>query len=153
MNIQVANVLSDVSGVTGQAIIQAILADERDPQKLAAFRDPRVKASEKEIARSLEGSAFKARNRARRDTGGAVNVAETVGLIEAAGAMFRLEEEKVRVWYPDDERREELAAQIGLLRERFANPKRRYGWPIEILIEHLAQVGVTVVLESQPKEG
>ena len=56
MNIQMANVLSDVSGVTGQAIIRAILAGERDPQKLAAFRDPRVKASEKEIARSLEGN-------------------------------------------------------------------------------------------------
>src|SRR5580700_10193454 len=56
MNIQVANVLSDVSGVTGQAIIQAILAGERNPQKLAAFRDPRVKASEKEIAQSLEGT-------------------------------------------------------------------------------------------------
>src|SRR5260370_26890105 len=56
MNIQVANVLSDVSGVTGQAIIQAILAGERNPQKLAAFRDLRVKASEKEIARSLEGN-------------------------------------------------------------------------------------------------
>jgi transposase len=56
MNIQIANVLSDVSGVTGQAIIHAILAGERDPQKLAAFRDPRVKASEKEIARSLEGN-------------------------------------------------------------------------------------------------
>src|ERR1700731_339211 len=56
MNIQMANVLSDVSGVTGQAIIQAILAGERDPQKLAAFRDPRVKASEKVIARSLEGN-------------------------------------------------------------------------------------------------
>jgi hypothetical protein len=53
---QLANVLSDVSGVTGQAIIKAILAGERDPQKLAAFRDPRVKASEKDIARSLEGN-------------------------------------------------------------------------------------------------
>jgi len=56
MNIQMANMLSDVSGVTGQAIIHAILAGERDPQKLAALRDPRVKASEKEIARSLEGN-------------------------------------------------------------------------------------------------
>ncbi len=53
---QLANVLSDVSGVTGQAIIKSILAGERNPQKLAAFRDPRVKASEKEIARSLEGN-------------------------------------------------------------------------------------------------
>jgi transposase len=56
MNMQLANVLSDVSGVTGQAIIKSILAGERNPQKLAAFRDPRVKASEKEIARSLEGN-------------------------------------------------------------------------------------------------
>jgi len=56
MNMQLANVLSDVSGVTGQTIIKAILAGERDPQKLAAFRDPRVKASEKDIARSLEGN-------------------------------------------------------------------------------------------------
>ena len=55
MNLQLANVLSDVSGVTGQAIIKAILAGERDPHKLAAFRDCRVKASEEEIARSLEG--------------------------------------------------------------------------------------------------
>jgi len=56
MNVQLANVLSDVSGVTGQAIIKAILAGERDPHQLAAFRDWRVKASEEEIARSLEGN-------------------------------------------------------------------------------------------------
>jgi transposase len=56
MNIQLANVLSDVSGMTGQAIIKAILAGERDPLKLAEFRDKRVKASEDVIARSLEGN-------------------------------------------------------------------------------------------------
>jgi len=56
MNMQLANVLSDGTGVTGQAIIKAILAGERDPQRLAAFRDPGVKASEKDIARSLEGN-------------------------------------------------------------------------------------------------
>src|ERR1700757_1823188 len=55
MNIQLGNVLSDVSGVTGQAILKAILAGERDPHKLAALRDPRVRAREEEIARSLEG--------------------------------------------------------------------------------------------------
>ena len=42
--------------MTGQAIIKAILAGERDPHELAAFRDHRVKASEEEIARSLEGN-------------------------------------------------------------------------------------------------
>src|ERR1700737_2669143 len=56
MNIQLANALSDISGVTGQAIIKAILGGQRDPKKLAEFRNPRVKASEKEIARSLEGN-------------------------------------------------------------------------------------------------
>jgi transposase len=56
MNIQLGNVLSDVSGVTGQAILKAILAGERDPHKLAALRDPRVKASEEQIARYLEGN-------------------------------------------------------------------------------------------------
>jgi transposase len=56
MNLQLANVLSDLSGMTGQAIIKAILRGERDPHKLAEFRDPRVKASEEQIARSLEGN-------------------------------------------------------------------------------------------------
>jgi transposase len=56
MNIQLANALSDISGVTGQAIIKAILGGQRDPKKLAEFRNPRVKASEEEIARSLEGN-------------------------------------------------------------------------------------------------
>src|SRR2546430_1498123 len=45
MNVQLANVLSDISGVTGQAIIKAILAGERNPHKLAEFRDPRDRKS------------------------------------------------------------------------------------------------------------
>ena len=56
MNLQLANVLTDISGATGQAIIKAILAGERDAHKLAEFRDPRVKASEEQIAQSLEGN-------------------------------------------------------------------------------------------------
>jgi hypothetical protein len=56
MNIQLANVLSDLSGMTGQAIVKAILAGERDPYQLAALRNWRVKASAEEIARSLEGN-------------------------------------------------------------------------------------------------
>lgn len=56
MNIQLANVISDLSGLTGQTIVRAIAAGERDPQKLAQLRDPRVQASPKEIAKSLEGN-------------------------------------------------------------------------------------------------
>ena len=56
MNIQLANVLSDISGVTGQVIIQAILAGQRDAHKLAELGDPRVRAREEQIARYLEGN-------------------------------------------------------------------------------------------------
>jgi transposase len=56
MNLQLANVLSDISGMSGQAIIKAILVGERDPHELASLCDCRVKASEEEIARSLEGN-------------------------------------------------------------------------------------------------
>jgi hypothetical protein len=56
MNVQLANVISDISGLTGQAIIRAIVAGERNPLKLAALSDPRVHASREEIAKSLEGN-------------------------------------------------------------------------------------------------
>src|ERR1700688_1725752 len=56
MNVQLANVISDISGVSGQAIITAILQGERDPYKLANLIDYRVKASREEVARSLEGN-------------------------------------------------------------------------------------------------
>lgn len=56
MNIQLANVISDLSGRTGQAIIRAILAGERDPRKLAALSDRRIHATKEEIAKSLEGN-------------------------------------------------------------------------------------------------
>jgi transposase len=56
MNLQLANVLSDISGWTGQAIIAAILQGERDPAKLAQLRDARVKASEAVICKSLQGN-------------------------------------------------------------------------------------------------
>lgn len=49
-----------------------------------------------------------------------MTVADVVTEIEAAGVAFRLEGEKVRVCYPDDERREELAGRIGLLRHQRA---------------------------------
>jgi transposase len=56
MNVQLANVLSDVAGKTGMRILRAIVAGEHDGRKLASFRDRRVKADEQTIARSLEGT-------------------------------------------------------------------------------------------------
>lgn len=56
MNIQLSQAISDVAGVTGQKIVRAILAGERNPMVLAAYRDSRIKASEEEIAASLQGT-------------------------------------------------------------------------------------------------
>ncbi len=56
MNLQLASVISDLSGVTGQKIVRAIVAGERDPRRLAELSDPRIHASKEEIAKSLEGN-------------------------------------------------------------------------------------------------
>jgi transposase len=56
MNIQLANVISDLSGWTGMRIVRAMLAGERDPQALAALSHPGIHASRDTIARSLEGT-------------------------------------------------------------------------------------------------
>ncbi len=56
MNVQLANTISDLSGVTGQAILRAIVAGTRDPWALATLRDPRIGASEAELAHSLQGT-------------------------------------------------------------------------------------------------
>src|ERR1700675_2261912 len=56
MNIQLANVISDISGMTGMAILRAIVSGERNPQALARLKNERIQASREEIAESLEGN-------------------------------------------------------------------------------------------------
>jgi transposase len=56
MNVQLSNAISDVAGVTGQKIVRAIVGGERSPEELASYRDARIKASEQEIAASLQGN-------------------------------------------------------------------------------------------------
>lgn len=55
MNVQLHQVLSDITGASGMRIIEAILQGERDPQKLAALADRRVRASRDTIAKALRG--------------------------------------------------------------------------------------------------
>jgi len=55
MNLQIHHVISDITGITGLRIIDAILAGERDPTKLAALRDGRIRASQETIRKSLVG--------------------------------------------------------------------------------------------------
>ena len=56
MNVQLDTVLSHLMGKTGQAILRAIVAGERDGVALAKLRDRRVKADEETVARSLRGN-------------------------------------------------------------------------------------------------
>ena len=56
MNVQLANVISDVVGVSGQKILRAIVAGERDGHVLGAMKDVRIRASTDEIAKSLQGN-------------------------------------------------------------------------------------------------
>jgi hypothetical protein len=56
MNVQLSQAVTDITGVTGQTIIWAILAGERDPAKLAALREPGCKKSEEEIGKALTGT-------------------------------------------------------------------------------------------------
>lgn len=56
MNIHLHNVISDITGVTGLAILRAILKGERNPAKLAEIRDSRCKQPIEVIKSSLEGN-------------------------------------------------------------------------------------------------
>ena len=56
MNLQLDSVLSDIMGKTGQAILRAIVAGERDGAELAKHRDGRVRADAQTIARALQGN-------------------------------------------------------------------------------------------------
>jgi len=56
MNLQLHHVISTVTGITGMKIIRAIVAGERDPDKLAAMRDVRCKESVETIRNALVGN-------------------------------------------------------------------------------------------------
>lgn len=56
MNVRLHRAVSDINGVTGMTILQAIVGGERDARKLAKLRDPRCRKSEKEIAEQLTGN-------------------------------------------------------------------------------------------------
>ena len=55
VNVKLHQVISDITGKTGTAIVEAIVGGERDPRKLAGLRDPRTRAGEAAISLSLEG--------------------------------------------------------------------------------------------------
>ena len=55
MNVKLQHVISNITGKTGMAIIEAIVAGQRDPRQLAKLRDRRIRADETTIAKSMQG--------------------------------------------------------------------------------------------------
>jgi transposase len=56
MNLQLHQVISDLTGETGMRILRRLVAGEPDPQQLAQERHPRIRASQEEIAQALTGT-------------------------------------------------------------------------------------------------
>jgi len=56
MNLQIHHVISDITGVTGLAIVDAIVAGNTNPKELAKLRDHRIKASVETVTKSLVGN-------------------------------------------------------------------------------------------------
>jgi hypothetical protein len=56
MNVHIHHVISDITGLTGLAIVDAIVGGQRDPLELAKLRDPHIKAGEETIRKSLVGN-------------------------------------------------------------------------------------------------
>ena len=56
MNVQLSNVISDITGESGLRIVEAILAGERDPERLASLCSIRIKATRQTVAKSLHGN-------------------------------------------------------------------------------------------------
>ncbi len=68
MNVKLTEVVSDITGLTGMAIIGAILEGQRDPIQLARLRHERCHHSEEQIALALEGT-WRARTSLRASAG------------------------------------------------------------------------------------
>jgi len=56
MHLKLTQVVSEITGVTGMAILKAIIAGERDPQRLAQLRNPHCHHAEDDIAKALQGT-------------------------------------------------------------------------------------------------
>lgn len=56
MNIKLHDVINDITGQTGSVIVKAIIDGERDPNRLASFRNSRIKCSKETLIKSLEGN-------------------------------------------------------------------------------------------------
>jgi transposase len=99
-NIKLDSVISDLMGVSGRKIIEALIAGQRDPAKLARLADPRVKASQETLRQALRGRVtrqhrFLLRLHLDQIDGLDAAIAKIDREVEAAIAPFRTAVEQV----------------------------------------------------------
>ena len=99
-NIKLDSVISDLMGVSGRKMIEALIAGQRDPAKLARLADPRVQASQETLRQALSGRVtrqhrFLLRLHLDQINGLDVAIAKIDREVEAAIAPFRTAVEQV----------------------------------------------------------
>ena len=99
-NIKLDSVVTDVMGLSGRKMIQALIAGEKDPAKLARLADPRVKASLETLRQALRGRVTKSHRFLLRLHLGQIDaldaaVAELDREVEASIEPFRTAVEQV----------------------------------------------------------
>jgi transposase len=132
MNLQLHNVLSDITGDTGMRIIRAIVGGERCPRELAAYRDKRCKNSIETIEKSLMGSY--------RDEH-LFALAQAVELYETYQQKIAACDEKIEAQLSTFDSRKEVAAEE--LNERAVKRKgkgRSKNAPLFNLKAHLVRI-------------
>ena len=116
MNVQVHRAVTNLAGVTGMAIVRAIASGERDPFRLAEFRDKRCKKSKAEIAEHLAGNWREEH---------LFNLTSALSLYDAVQAMVASYEarllEEIKALQPPERKDEKLPAHPNPAKQRTLN--------------------------------
>ena len=99
-NIKLDSVITDIMGASGRKMIEALIAGEKDPAKLARLADPRLRASQESLREALRGRVTKSHRFLLRLHLGQVDaidaaIAEIDREVEAGIAPFRAAVEQV----------------------------------------------------------
>ena len=133
-NIKLDSVISDLMGVSGRKMIEALIAGQRDPAKLARLADPRVKASQETLRQALRGRVtrqhrFLLRLHLDQIDGLDAAIAKIDREVEAAIAPFRTAVEQISS-VPGVKKLAalQIISEIGTDMSRFPNDANLVSW-------------------------
>ena len=133
-NIKLDSVITDIMGVSGRKMIEALIAGEKDPAKLARLADPRVKASQENLREALRGRVTKSHRFLLRLHLGQIDaidaaIAEIDREVEASIAPFRTAVDQVStVPGVKSLAAQTILSEIGLDMSRFPSSGHLISW-------------------------